>query len=94
MISRGFTLNQKLFYFLIAIYIPEVKKLNEYLLLLNFVGLYFLLIANSIHSFYQSKKIYHLLELVGEGLVTQDEKKKDTMEKMIEEGMEMEGLKE
>lgn len=68
--------------------------MNDYLILLNFVGLYFLLIANSINSFYQSKKVYHLLELVGEGLIVKEEKKKSTVEKMIEKGMELEGRTE
>ncbi|MEE8402743.1 MAG: hypothetical protein V3R93_03225 [Candidatus Hydrothermarchaeaceae archaeon] len=49
------------------------------------------LIANSIHNFYQSKKIYHLLELVGEGLVMKEERKKSTVEKLIENGMKLEG---
>jgi hypothetical protein len=62
--------------------------------MLNFAGLFILLIANSIQNFYQSKKTYHLLELVGEGLVTKQEKKKTTVDRMIEEGMELEGLTE
>ncbi|MBU2559824.1 hypothetical protein KKA03_02925 [archaeon] len=64
------------------------------LIFINFAGLYVLLIANSIQNFYQSKKTYHLLELVGEGLVTKQEKKKTIVEKMIEEGMELEGRTE
>jgi hypothetical protein len=68
--------------------------LNDYLILLNFAGLFFLLIANSIHSFYQTKKIYHLLELVGEGLVVKEEKKKTLAEEMIDKGMELEGRTE
>jgi hypothetical protein len=67
---------------------------NDYLILLNFAGLFFLLVANSIHNFYQTKKIYHLLELVGEGLVTKEEKKKTLAEDMIEKGMELEGRTE
>lgn len=65
--------------------------MNDYLILLNFAGLYFLLIANAVNGFYQSKKVYHLLELVGEGLVMKEQKKKSTVDKMLEKGMEMEG---
>jgi hypothetical protein len=61
------------------------------LVFVSFAGLYALLIANSINNFYQSKKIYHLLELVGEGLVTKEEKKKTTMDRIVEKGMEIEG---
>ena len=68
--------------------------MNDYLILLNFTGLYFLLIANAVNNFYQSKKVYHLLELVGEGLVMKEEKKKSTIEKMLEKGMELEGRTE
>jgi len=68
--------------------------LIDALIFINFAGLYVLLIANSIQNFYQSKKTYHLLELVGEGLVTKQEKKKTIVEKMIEEGMELEGRTE
>jgi hypothetical protein len=64
------------------------------LIFINFAGLYALLIANSINSFYQSKKIYHLLELVGEGLVVGREKKKTLSQEMIEKGMELEGREE
>lgn len=62
--------------------------------MLNFAGLFILLIANSVQNFYQSKKMYHLLELVGEGLVAREEKKKTLSQEMIEKGMELEGLKE
>ena len=70
--------------------------MNDYLIMLNFAGLFFLLIANSITNFYQTKRIYHLLELVGEGLVTKAEKKKTQTpaEKLIEKGMELEGRSE
>ena len=68
--------------------------MNDYLILLNFAGLFILLIANSIGNFYQSKKMYHLLELVGEGLVMKQEKKKTLAEDMIEKGMELEGRTE
>jgi hypothetical protein len=62
--------------------------------MLNFAGLFMILIANSINNFYQSKKIYHLLELVGEGLVVKEEKKKTLAKEMIEKGMELEGRTE
>jgi hypothetical protein len=62
--------------------------------MLNFAGLFILLIANSVQNFYQSKKMYHLLELVGEGLVVREEKKKTLSQEMIEKGMELEGRKE
>jgi hypothetical protein len=62
--------------------------------MLNFAGLFILLIANSVQNFYQSKKTYHLLELVGEGLVTKQEKRKTLAEDMIEKGMELEGREE
>ena len=68
--------------------------MNDYLVLLNFAGLFILLIANSIQNFYQSKKTYHLLELVGEGLVAGKEKKKTLAEDLIEKGMELEGRTE
>ncbi len=68
--------------------------MNDYLVMLNFAGLFILLIANSIQNFYQSKKVYHLLELVGEGLVTKEEKKKTLSQELIEKGMELEGREE
>lgn len=68
--------------------------MNDALIMLNFAGLFMLLIANSINNFYQSKKIYRLLELVGEGLVMKQEKKKTTVDRMIEKGMELEGRTE
>ncbi|MEE8401962.1 MAG: hypothetical protein V3R86_07390 [Candidatus Hydrothermarchaeaceae archaeon] len=68
--------------------------MNDYLILLNFAGLFFLLIANSIHNFYQSKRIYHLLELVGEGLIIRPGREKNTIEKMIAQGMELESRTE
>lgn len=68
--------------------------MNDYLILLNFAGLFCLLIANSVHNFYQSKRIYHLLELVGEGLIIRPGREKNTIEKMIAQGMELEGRTE
>jgi hypothetical protein len=38
---------------------------NEPLLMLNFVGLYFLILASLVYNFYQSKKMYSLLETMG-----------------------------
>lgn len=65
--------------------------MNDALVMLNFAGLFILLIANSVQNFYQSKKTYHLLELVGEGLVVMKEKKKTRSQELIEKGMELEG---
>lgn len=62
--------------------------------MLSFAGLFILLTANSVQNFYQSKKIYHLLELVGEGLIIKKEKKKTLAKEMIEKGMELEGRTE
>lgn len=68
--------------------------MNDSLILINFAGVFCLLIANSIHNFYQSRRIYHLLELVGEGLVMKEERKKSTVDKLIENGMKLEGRTE
>ena len=68
--------------------------MNDYLIMLNFAGLFFLLIANSVNNFYQSKRIYHLLELVGEGLIVKKEKKKTLNQELLEKGMELEGQTE
>jgi hypothetical protein len=40
-------------------------EVNEPLLMLNFVGLYFLILASLVYNFYQSKKMYSLLETMG-----------------------------
>ncbi len=68
--------------------------MNDSLILINFAGVFCLLIANAINNFYQSRRIYHLLELVGEGLVMKEERKKSTVEKLIENGMKLEGRTE
>ncbi len=68
--------------------------MNDSLILINFAGVFCLLIANAINNFYQSRRIYHLLELVGEGLVMKEERKKSTVDKLMENGMKLEGRTE
>jgi predicted methyltransferase len=70
------------------------------LTMLSFVGIYFLLLGSFIYNFYLSKRMYRLLENIGEVLTLvvdsskQDSGKKETekegvMKKLMREGMEM-----
>ncbi len=71
------------------------------LTMLSFVGIYFLLLGGFVYNFYLSKRMYKLLENMGE-IVTlaanlpsrsvdaRELMGKGTMKRLIEEGMELE----
>lgn len=56
--------------------LDEVRR-NNLLIMLNFVGLYFLLLASLIYNFYQSKKMYSLLGTMGEVVAHMGEMRQD-----------------
>ncbi len=71
------------------------------LTMLGFVGIYFLLLGGFIYNFYLSKRLYQLLENMGEivalsagipsrALEMQESTGKGTMRKLLEKGMELE----
>ncbi len=68
---------------------------------LSFVGIYFLLLGGFVYNFYLSKRMYRILENVGEiialttdipkdALGSRKTEEKGTMKRLIEEGMELE----
>ncbi len=64
--------------------------------MLSFVGLYFLLLGSFVYNFYLSKKMYSLLESIGDvlALTTANSTQEATvkggaMKKLLREGMEM-----
>lgn len=71
------------------------------LTILSFVGIYFLLLGGFVYNFYLSKRMYKILENIGEiialtadiperALDSRKTEEKGTMKRLIEEGMELE----
>ncbi len=71
------------------------------LTMLSFVGVYFLLLGGFVYNFYLSKRIFKVLEHMGEimaltanvprrALELGETEGKGTMKKLLEEGMELE----
>jgi hypothetical protein len=56
-------------------------SVNEPLLMLNFVGLYFLLLSGLVYNFYHSQRLYTLLALVAEVLSREEEINQEIHEK-------------
>jgi hypothetical protein len=81
-----------------------VMAMDE-LTMLSFIGLYILFLGTFVYNFYLSKKIYKLLENIGEVITltadipTKSKGKKKpprggTMKRLIREGMALEGTAE